>query len=54
MIDAVGEILEAQEKCTRQLVLNAERKQKFLLNQMAPDLFIVRIAFKNANPVDFK
>jgi hypothetical protein len=41
------EIIEVhQEKCTKLLVQNVEKKQKFLLNQMAQDQFIVGTVFK--------
>jgi AAA+ ATPase superfamily predicted ATPase len=42
-----------QEKCTKLLVQNVEKKQKFLLNQMVQDQFIVGTVIKNTNQEDF-
>ena len=42
-----------QEKCTKLLVQNVEKKQKFRLNQMVQDQFIVGTATKNTNQKDF-
>ena len=53
-IEVEGEILEHLGKCIKQLVLNVEKKLKFLSNQMVPDLFTVRNAIVNVNPVDFR
>lgn len=47
-------VLAALEKCTRLLVQNAERKQRFLSNQMAQDLCIARNAIVSVNPEDFE
>ena len=52
MIDH-GILTEVQEKCTRSLAPSAERKQKFLSNQMAPDLCTVESVIKLVNQRDF-
>jgi hypothetical protein len=42
-----------QEKCTKLLVQNVEKKPKFLSNQMVAGLSIVRNVFRNVNQKDF-
>jgi hypothetical protein len=42
------------EKCIRLLVQNVKLKQKFLSNQMALDLSIVRNVIENVEIVDIK
>lgn len=42
------------EKCTKLLAQIVEWKQRFLLNLMEPDLFIVKIVIENVDQVDTK
>jgi hypothetical protein len=47
-------VVEApQEKCTRSPVQNVEKKLRFLLSQMVPDLSIVGAAIRNENQEGF-
>jgi len=45
--------IEVHEKCTKLPVPTVEKKQKFLLNQMVQDQFIVGIVIRNINQRDF-
>ena len=52
-IEKIIGIAGRQEKCTKLLVQNVEKKPRFLLNQMAPDPSIVENVTKNVNQEDF-
>jgi hypothetical protein len=43
-----------QEKCTKQLVQTANRKQKYLLYHLVTDLFIAENATQSTNQRDIK
>ena len=52
---AVAEASAAdQEKCTKRLVLTANRKQKYLLYHLATDLYIAENATPSTNQQDIK
>jgi hypothetical protein len=51
---AAGVFPADQEKCTRQLVLTANRKLKYLLYHQATDPFIVGNATQSINQRDIK
>ncbi len=44
--------IDHHEKCTKSPVLIVEKKQKFPLNLMEPDLFIVKSVIENVDQED--
>jgi len=51
---AAGDSAADQEKCTKQLVQIANRKQKYLLYHLATDLYIAENATPSTNQQDIK
>ena len=52
-IEKEGALIEALVKCIRSLVQIVERKQKFLSNQMVPDLYTAGIVTRIIDQKDF-